>query len=42
MNKRKYQALTSSTMADGALVRCFPEAGETTSIGPADDQGNRK
>ena len=42
MNKRKYQALTSAKMADGALVSCFTEAGETTSIGPADDQGNRK
>ena len=42
MNKRKYQALTSSKMADGAFVSCFTEASETTSIKPADDQGNRK
>ena len=42
MNERKYQALTSAMKADGAFVSCFTEASETKSIGPADDQGNRK
>ena len=41
MNKRKYHAVTGAKMADGALVSCFTETGGTTSIGPADKQGNR-